>query len=297
MNRQDKLDWLCRNVQPSQWYEHYPFALVALDAGHVYHAYYYAPVEDGFTRTEYLNRRAEFQNKPSWDDAPEGADFLVQNKIGSWQFGTSGGKDVNPGLAGWIIDSPLDEGVCFHSPISSMGEVLGDWRDTLERRPVQTPSREFNPATIRLTDSQARELAIETGTCSDGGQCGIGGFCDDCHLFDDETQHSQNAEPVHPDDMTPPFEGEIRGFSSIGTVVSSGGLIDPVNHPQHYTQGGIECIDALAAATVGKSGIEAVCVANAIKYLWRYESKGGVEDVKKARWYIDRLISELEKLT
>ena len=70
---------------------------------------------------------------------------------------------------------------------------------------------------------------------------------------------------------------------------------DMVNHPQHYTQGGIECIDALKAATVGKRGIEAVCVANVIKYLWRYEEKNGIEDVKKARWYIDRLIRELEE--
>ena len=70
--------------------------------------------------------------------------------------------------------------------------------------------------------------------------------------------------------------------------------VDMVNHPSHYTQGGIECIDALKAATVSKTGIEAVCTANAIKYLWRYEEKSGSEDVKKARWYIDRLIKELE---
>lgn len=69
---------------------------------------------------------------------------------------------------------------------------------------------------------------------------------------------------------------------------------DMVNHPSHYTQGGIECIDALKAATISKTGIEAVCTANAIKYLWRYEEKNGIEDVKKARWYIDRLIKELE---
>ena len=69
---------------------------------------------------------------------------------------------------------------------------------------------------------------------------------------------------------------------------------DMVNHPSHYTQGSIECIDALKAATVSKTGIEAVCTANAIKYLWRYEEKNGIEDVKKARWYIDRLIKELE---
>ena len=70
--------------------------------------------------------------------------------------------------------------------------------------------------------------------------------------------------------------------------------IDMVNHPSHYTQGGIECIDCIKSATVGKVGIEAFCVGNAIKYLFRYEEKNGIEDVKKARWYIDRLIKELE---
>lgn len=72
-------------------------------------------------------------------------------------------------------------------------------------------------------------------------------------------------------------------------------MIDNVNHPSHYNQGGIECIDALKAATVGKTGIEAVCVANVIKYCWRYEKKNGLEDVKKAQFYINRLIQELEK--
>ena len=70
---------------------------------------------------------------------------------------------------------------------------------------------------------------------------------------------------------------------------------DMVNHPQHYTQCGIECIDALKAATVGKRGIEAVCVANVIKYLWRYEEKNGIEDIRKAKWYIERLLKELEE--
>ena len=71
--------------------------------------------------------------------------------------------------------------------------------------------------------------------------------------------------------------------------------VDMVNHPSHYTQGGIECIDCIKSATVGKVGIEAFCVGNAIKYLFRYEEKNGIEDVKKARWYIDRLIRELEE--
>lgn len=70
---------------------------------------------------------------------------------------------------------------------------------------------------------------------------------------------------------------------------------DNVNHPVHYTQGGVECIDALKAATVGKTGIEAVCVANVIKYLWRYEEKNGIEDVNKAQWYLNCLIQELNE--
>lgn len=68
--------------------------------------------------------------------------------------------------------------------------------------------------------------------------------------------------------------------------------VDSVNHPPHYTQGGIECIDALAAATAKLEGIEAVCTANAIKYLWRWKDKGGAEDLRKARWYINRLLGE-----
>ena len=71
---------------------------------------------------------------------------------------------------------------------------------------------------------------------------------------------------------------------------------DNVNSPSHYTQAnGLECIDAITAAVSGKSGIEAVCIANVIKYLWRYELKNGVEDVKKAQWYLNRLVSELDK--
>ena len=64
-------------------------------------------------------------------------------------------------------------------------------------------------------------------------------------------------------------------------------------NPKHYRNGDVECIDALKAATVGKTGIEAVCVANVIKYLWRYEEKNGVEDVEKALWYLNRLHDEL----
>mgnify|MGYP002516657379 CR=1 FL=1 len=70
---------------------------------------------------------------------------------------------------------------------------------------------------------------------------------------------------------------------------------DVVSRPKHYNQGGIECIECIKAAVTNKVGIEAVCVANVIKYLFRYEEKNGVEDVHKAKWYIDRLLKEMEE--
>lgn len=69
---------------------------------------------------------------------------------------------------------------------------------------------------------------------------------------------------------------------------------DMVNHPNHYTNGKIECIEALESATSGLVGIEAVCTANAIKYLWRWKHKNGIQDLQKAIFYIDRLIEKVK---
>lgn len=69
---------------------------------------------------------------------------------------------------------------------------------------------------------------------------------------------------------------------------------DAVQHPSHYTQGKVECIEALESATAGLSGIEAVCTANAIKYLWRQSRKNKVEDLKKCLWYVQYLIDYYE---
>ena len=69
---------------------------------------------------------------------------------------------------------------------------------------------------------------------------------------------------------------------------------DQVNRPAHYTSGGIECIDAMQAA-FGAEVVKDFCLCNAFKYLWRHRSKNGVEDLKKARWYLNRLIEEVEE--
>ena len=67
--------------------------------------------------------------------------------------------------------------------------------------------------------------------------------------------------------------------------------LDIVNHPKHYTQGKIECIDAIEAAVSELSGLDAVCTANVIKYVWRWKHKNGVIDLRKAQWYLEKLIN------
>lgn len=66
---------------------------------------------------------------------------------------------------------------------------------------------------------------------------------------------------------------------------------DPVN-PNHYN--GTECLEAIAIATAELKGEEAFCTGNAIKYLWRWKQKNGVQDLDKAIWYIQRL-KDLQK--
>jgi hypothetical protein len=66
---------------------------------------------------------------------------------------------------------------------------------------------------------------------------------------------------------------------------------DMVNRPPHYTQGSIECIDAMEASR-GKEALAAYCEMTAFKYLWRTGHKwDDVEDLKKAVWYIEKAIS------
>ena len=71
---------------------------------------------------------------------------------------------------------------------------------------------------------------------------------------------------------------------------------DPVNHPNHYqTKTGLETIEVIEAFTDGLEGIEAVCTANIIKYICRWKKKNGLQDLKKAQWYLNKLIKHVEK--
>jgi hypothetical protein len=71
--------------------------------------------------------------------------------------------------------------------------------------------------------------------------------------------------------------------------------MEKVDHPAHYNAGKIECIDAIEEVVKGLDGDEAFATGNAIKYLWRWKHKGGKEDLRKAIWYIERIINNSSK--
>ena len=70
---------------------------------------------------------------------------------------------------------------------------------------------------------------------------------------------------------------------------------DAVNRPAYYVSGSVECIDAIDAAVTGLEGYQAVYTAQVMKYIYRWKRKNGVEDLEKARWYLDRLINKVKE--
>lgn len=72
---------------------------------------------------------------------------------------------------------------------------------------------------------------------------------------------------------------------------------DMVSHPAHYqSETGMEAIDVIEAFTFDLKGIEAFDTGNIIKYICRWKNKNGVQDLKKAKWYLEHLINHVEKL-
>lgn len=71
-------------------------------------------------------------------------------------------------------------------------------------------------------------------------------------------------------------------------------LADNINHPSHYKTCKFECIDIMLE-TQGIEAVKNFCICNAFKYLYRHKNKNGVEDIKKAIWYLNTYISMEDK--
>lgn len=116
-------------------------------------------------------------------------------------------------------------------------------------------------------------------------ECWLGGCCgcpDDLNYLD-KPEYCNNVG----DDAlcTKCWDREIPETETCGAT-------DNVNHPKHYETGKFECIDVMVE-TQGVDAVKSFCLCNAFKYIYRTRRKNGLEDVKKAIWYLEKYV-ELE---
>lgn len=137
MSNETDLDWLARNVHKWPAGDHQPWCYVYWKGGQRAVSGNCITIFQPCVRvemSEWLARRAELQNKPSWSKAEEWAEWLAQDSYGCWGFFQK--KPLMHALS-WIARSGYYQ---IHSPGNSL---LGDWRDTLERRPEQAVFEPF----------------------------------------------------------------------------------------------------------------------------------------------------------
>ena len=145
MSNETDLDWLVRNVHVWPAGDHQPWGYVYWKEGERHVSGNCITVIQPcvkIDRSDWLSRRAELQNKPSWEDAPEWAEWLAQDEDGEWKW--------LAGLPGKYVDgwtAVKIKGCC-------KGIALGDWRDTLEKRPEQ---KAFKPLTS-IEDNQEKDM-------------------------------------------------------------------------------------------------------------------------------------------
>lgn len=158
--KQQQLEWLARNV--NEWGRIYEKAFFAESGEVFFKAYPPHELGDHFTHQEWLSMREKLQNKPSWKDAPEWANWVGQESNGRWDWF---GDDERP-----PVHSDDD---CFdHSGYGiysgNSGEILGDWRDTLEKRPesVVKKCKSCESMTLEEAIKHARDVAKGDSECS-----------------------------------------------------------------------------------------------------------------------------------
>ena len=81
----------------------------------------------------------------------------------------------------------------------------------------------------------------------------------------------------------------FKALKDVAPKTSDKPINNNVNHPSHYCTGKYECIDVMLE-TQGIEATKNFCLCNAFKYLYRHDGKNGLEDIKKAKWYIDKYI-------
>lgn len=176
MSNETDLDWLART------YHHWPKDAIYVSRHENAVEWHYVELafkgRGHFTKDQWLGRRAELQNKPSWDAVPNHANWLTQDAAGTWLWHSS--------------EPECRNGMWLHSTTkgyAAKGSVLGDWLDTLERRPEEfKPSieeanrlaQEFKAFTS-IEDNQEQEMKQDNGWFERGELPPVGTACEIHH--------------------------------------------------------------------------------------------------------------------
>ena len=150
------LDWLARNhhTWPSKADEVVSVGWKYMKVGEPNYVRVNLGAE--ITKDQWLSRRAELQNKPSWGDAPEWAEWVVQHGTGFWCWGNGEAKQASNDIWYSVLGKTKWTG---HA-----GDVLGDWRDTLEKRPADLSEQ---AVTARLKEATDNVLAAAPDLMAD----------------------------------------------------------------------------------------------------------------------------------
>ena len=174
MSNETDLDWLARNVHEWPAGDHQPWCYVYWKGGKRAVSGNCITAIQPCVRvelSEWLARRAELQNKPAkW---PIGANWLAQDKDGEWWFYTDeiDNPPQNHGEDNWYSDD-----VAVRCRL--IGEVIGDWRDTLEKRPEEFKQFTSIEDNQELSVSQEHEMKQDNGWLERGELPPVGEVCE-----------------------------------------------------------------------------------------------------------------------
>lgn len=171
MSNETDLDWLARNVHKWPAGDHQPWCYVYWKGGQRAVSGNRITIIQPCVRvemSEWLARRAELQNKPSWAEVPAEAEYMTQNSNGAWGCWNDEPAPVKEKdgsgdtVEYWGGNKPL---FSFNKANKRIGEILGDWRDTLEKRPEQDEFETFTS----IEDNQEQDMPKQQEVKQDNG--------------------------------------------------------------------------------------------------------------------------------
>ena len=211
-------------------------------------------------------------SKPSWKDAPLGANYLAQDENGTYTwYETEPYLGFMSYLGEWLTEDNYE--YAGFDPNSS------DWINSLEELPVKLSIQNCGPAEVK--DLRGK-VSIDDAYDNEPTTTVFQGMPILGHNY-------KNPNPFDYIHIDPVYVSHHQEFDDVENDNQNA-----VNHPSHYSSGNIECIDAIREALTEEE-LRGYFKGNCMKYLWRERHKNGDEDLKKAKVYLDWLIEEGEK--